>query len=157
MALSNVLPVFFKFNEHFFIIFLKLNSFYFSFLRVSGAICRSPPEHLLTVALARMPTLVNALMRTNPFTAVSYKRPHLKHLSECVCACFRTRLSGEALTSMPHLLSRELVFASLYSHSTWLQQRSTKWALYCHVKLSVNRGLEWLFQYSVNIEVFLVA
>ncbi len=52
--------------------------------------------------------------------------------------------------------SEELVFALLYAHCTQLQQKSTKWILYCHVKLSVNRALERHFQYSA-IGVFLVA
>ncbi len=52
--------------------------------------------------------------------------------------------------------SREFLFALLYAHSTWVQQKSTKWALYWHVKLSMNIALEWLFQYFANTGLFLV-
>ncbi len=62
------------------------------------------------------------------------------------------------LTSMRHLLRvGNLFLCSLYAHCTQLQQKLTKWALCCHAKLSVNGALEWLFQYSANIGVFLVA
>ncbi len=42
-------------------------------------------------------------------------------------------------------------------YCTQLQQKLTKWAFHCHVKLSMNRALEWLFRYSVNIRVFLIS
>ncbi len=58
------------------------------------------------------------------------------------------------MVSEPTLL---YVITWLYVHCTQLQQKLTKWALYCHVKLSVNRAFERLFPYSANIGVFLVA
>ncbi len=84
--------------------------FYFAFTRASVAIRRCPPEHLLIAAHGRTPSLVNTPMCTDPFTAVNYKLPCHKRPLECVHARFQSCLSGEALTSMPHLLKVENLF-----------------------------------------------
>ncbi len=57
----------------------------------------------------------------------------LPQVALCECTYNQDATSSE---------SGELVFASLYAHCTQLQQESTKWALYCYVKLSANKALE---------------
>ncbi len=104
VALLNFHLVFFKLIKNFFTIFLKLSVF---LLWIPAGICaihRCPPECLLIVACVRTPSLANVSMCTIAFTTVSYKCPRCNCRSERVCAHFWTILSGEALTSMPHLL-----------------------------------------------------
>ncbi len=116
------------------------------------------PERLLIVACEKS-KFGERIMCTVALTVVSYKAPCCKCWSEHICACFQTRLSGEALTSMPHLLrvgNFYLRSFTLTVHSCNRNQPTT-WALYWNVKLSMNRAREWLFQYSANIGVFLVA
>ncbi len=85
------------------------------------AIRRCLPEHMLIAARARTPCLVNAPMCIVAFTAVSYKRPCCKCRPECVRTRFRTRLSGEALTSMPHFLRGVNLFVfDFFSNSNTL-------------------------------------
>ncbi len=84
--------------------FLNWTFFYFAFPQASVAIHRCLPEYLLVVARRKTRNLVNAPICIVAFSAVSYKHSRYKCRSKRIRACFRTRLSGKALTGMPHLL-----------------------------------------------------
>ncbi len=118
IALSNFHLLYFKFIENFFTISLKLKVI---LLRIPVGICgylqmpaRMPVDH---------GTCENDTpMCTVAFTAVSYKRPHRKRLSEGICARFWTLLSGEALTSIPHLLRVVNLFLRRFTDATEINQ-----------------------------------
>ncbi len=131
-------------------------NWYFSLSIYIYTLSRCLPEPLFIAARVRTSSLVNVPMYTAIFPAISYKLPYHKCQSKRMCAHFWTHLSRETLTRMPHL-EWGTCFCVIYAHCTQLQQKSTKWALHCHVKLSVDRALEWFVQNPVNVGVFLVA